>query len=421
MTKIKYKPVKNTEIAKVVGKTEGAVRAAKKNNEELYNSYLEEFKLKTYPFITIDEYVKFTNTSKALLQTKIDSKIIPALETEIKDYRGNVVGKNTLVPYCANKIEDLRDDYTFKASKVISVTNRKGGVAKTTNAINIGTMAAMLGYNVLFIDYDTQANASQSFGLRPKFEIEKNIIDLVLEVGKGAGRETVADNIFNLQKKLKTIGKFDVLPNSGDKETQEKAINISKELLMYSTSFKALDMLIDLVRDDYDLIIIDTPPNDKDSLTMVTMATDYFIFSYKPDARSIDGIPMLFSNLKEELEPIYKMHKKDTIKIIGGIISDYNPKINLNQDMAEQAEEDFSNYIKKYNLPKEWTIFKQKIEHLQKFSKIQERLNLGSLISPASLGEKLSVSETKAIRNYLDIVNELMERILIDLYSKWKK
>ena len=419
MTKIKYKPVKNTEIAKVVGKTEGAVRAAKKNNEELYNSYLEEFKLKTYPFITIDEYVKSTNASKTLLKTKIDNKIIPALETEIKDFRGNVLEESILVPYCANKIEDLRDDYkTFNKSKVISVTNRKGGVAKTTNAINIGTMAAMLGYNVLFIDYDTQANASQSFGLRPKFEIEKNIIDLVLEVGKGAGRETVADNIFNLQKKLKTIGKFDVLPNSGDKETQEKAINISKELLMYSTSFKALDMLIELVRDDYDLIVIDTPPNDKDSLTMVTMATDYFIFSYKPDARSIDGIPMLFSNLKEELEPIYKMHKKDTIKIIGGIISDYNPKIILNQDMAEQAEEDFSNYIKKYNLPKEWTIFNQKIEHLQKFSKIQERLNLGTLISPASLNEKLSVSETKAIRNYLDIVNELMERILIDLYSK---
>lgn len=419
MTKINYRPVKNTEIAKAVGKTEGTIRAAKKNNIKLYNNYLEDFQLKTYPFISIDEYVKATNSSKVLLKTKIENKTIPALKRETKDFRENLLKKDILVPYCINKIEDLKDDYkSFNISKVISITNRKGGVAKTTNAINLGTMAAMLGYNVLFIDYDTQANASQSFGLRPKFEIEKNIVDLVLEVGKGADDKVVKENIFHLQKKLKTIGKFDVLPNSGDKETQEKAINISKELLMYSTSFKALDMLISLVRDDYDLIVIDTPPNDKDSLTMVTMATDYFIFSYKPDARSIDGIPMLFSNLKEELEPIYKMHKKDTIKIIGGIISDYNPKINLNQDMAEQAKEEFESYIAKYNLPKEWKIFNKKIEHLQKFSKIQERLNLGTLISPASLNEKLSVSELKAIRNYLDIVNSTIERILIDMYSK---
>lgn len=410
MIQINLKPLSNTDIANSNKVTEGAIRYAKNNNKDLY----EEYKIKTQKKISAFEEI---NNDKRTLKKLTSFPILKQIQSTRKGIKTKEITKlftilNTI------EIADLKEEYRELASpSVISVTNRKGGVGKTTNSLNIGTMLSFIGFNVLFIDYDTQANASQTLGLRPNINIEKNIIDLVLEVGKGQlEKEDLKKYIFHLQENLKTKGKFDVIPNSGTIENQEKAITIANELIKFSTSYTALKMLISQVKDDYDFIIMDTPPNDIDSLTMITNATDYFIFSYKPEQHAAEGTAMLFQTLKEQLEPAYKMTSKKHINIIGGIISDYNSNIGIQQILAEQIEEDFNSYSKKYGLSN--TIFKQRITHLQKFTKIQESRQYGSLISPNSLKEKLSVPEQKTIRDYLDIVKNLIERIIIDLYQQ---
>ena len=419
MVEINLEAVKNTDVAKTLGVSEGTVRNRKNLDFAEYNKMLIETKLRVLPFLTKDEYISHYGKSIEDVEDKISQKLIPSLLQIKKDYRGNVKDEFIFVPYNSDEICELREDYReLNKCSVISVANRKGGVAKTTNSINIATMLSFIGFNVLLVDYDTQANASQNLKLRPNFEIKESVIDLVLKVGCGADVDIVKENIHHLQGRLKTIGKFDVLPNAGDKETQNKAKNIATDLQMYSTSYKALDMVIESVKDDYDFVIVDTPPNDGDSLRMIALATDYFLFSYKADKRSLEGIEMLFAQLKEEFELPYKMAKKDTIKIIGGIISDYDNKIIIQQDTAKEIEDGFSYYAGKYNLPKDWQIFRQRIAHLQKFSKIQEKMAYGSLISPFSLSDKLTFREQKAIRDYLDVAIQLVDRIVIDLYSK---
>lgn len=411
MIEISFKTLTNSDIGRVLGFTEGTIRHAKKKSLEKFKTYQNKAIKRIYPFVEYDDFFKKNRKIK-----KRKKEIPFFIKRETVAFKES---ETVYLPYNILESFELKDEYReFKKCNVISIANNKGGVAKTTNSLNIASVLSMYGYNILFIDYDTQANASQSLQLRPKINIKKSIVDLVLEVGKGKlNKKELQKYIISVRDNFHAKGKFDIIPNAGDTQTQEKAISIAQELIKYSTSYKALDLLLNMVKDEYDFVIIDTPPNDLHSLSMITNATDYFVFSFKPEKYAAEGTGKMFATLKEELEMAYKMNKNKTINIIGGIISDYNNKINAEQDLVDRIEEDFSNYIQRYNLPKTNTIFNQKIAHLQKFKKIQDSRQLGSLISPNSLIDKMTTAEMKAIRDYMDIATELVERIIIDSYK----
>lgn len=411
---ISYKNPSSKELADFMDlKSEGAIRAKKnKDDKSEYNSIVEKYILAKYPFVPKDIYSSANDINETLLQKKINDGLISNLIQAQKNKKTN------LIPYCLKETEELKEELREqigKKAKVISFVNRSGGAAKTTNSINIATVLSFLGFDVLFVDFDTQSNASQRFDYRPNVDFKKSIIDLILEVGKGAEKEIVEESIISLQDKVKTLGKFDLIPNAGDEENQENFHSISEKLKIYGTEYKALDMVLESVKDKYDFVVIDTPPNDMNALTSITMATDYFLLSYRPEDKAVEGVGMIFSILKEKLQNAYKIHKKTDIKIIGGIMSDFNSNQEMDVLLLEQAIENFKEHNEKYNASQEWNIFPQQIKHLTKFEKIKAG-GYGSLFSKNSLTETIDKNTALTMRNYMEISNSLVERILIDLY-----
>ena len=415
---LNFKPLKNTEIARVVGKSEGTIRNAKKNAVDVYNRYLLDAKKELYPFWTLDEMAKIKEKDRDILKEKLSQ--IDAVEYQKANNKEEIYYQFNIL-----EMTDLRDEYRdFNKTNVISIINRKGGVAKTTNSINLATALSKAGFNVLFVDYDTQANASQSFGIRPKLHDKPFIIDLILKAGKAElTKEEAKDAIVHMSDKLHSIGKFDLIPNAGDIKTRELSDTLQQELELYGTTVTALNELLSLIKDDYDFVIIDTPPNDNSvSFTMLVMATDHFIISYKPQREAIEGTSMIFSHLKEKLEKPYKLRRKKPISLLGGIISEYDERVKIENDYAKECEEEFSYYIDKFNLPKKNKIFPQKIKKLQIFKKISNQAYLGSLFSPFALkggkNEILGTNELFVIKSYLEIASQVVESIIIDCYAQ---
>ena len=134
-------------------------------------------------------------------------------------------------------------------TRLIAVANQKGGVGKTTSAVNLSAALAQFGSKVLLIDMDPQGNMTSGLGI-DKDEVEKNIYDLM--IGQ-AGVDEV------LQKEA--IENLDVIPTSIDLSAAEiELIGVDdKEFIIRNA--------VQPIKDDYDYIIIDCPP----SLSMLTI------------------------------------------------------------------------------------------------------------------------------------------------------
>ena len=142
--------------------------------------------------------------------------------------------------------------------RVIAVANQKGGVGKTTTAINLSACLAEKGQKVLAIDMDPQGNMTSGLGI-DKDEVEKNIYDLM--IGQ-AGVDEV------LQKEA--IENLDVIPTSIDLSAAEiELIGVDdKEFIIRNA--------VQPIKDDYDYIIIDCPPS-LSKLTIKSFWQDIFV------------------------------------------------------------------------------------------------------------------------------------------------
>ncbi len=160
----------NSEIAKSVNKTEGSIRAHKKQHPEEIENINLKYKNSNYPFIKVEEYINFNNLElyeddnlkdiekeSNKLTELILNKNIPG--TIYKD--GNNVSF-TYIPPISKEIETIKNIFNennIKKPISISIGNHKGGANKTTNTTNIAASLAYFGYKVLIVDFDPQGNA----------------------------------------------------------------------------------------------------------------------------------------------------------------------------------------------------------------------------------------------------------------------
>ena len=207
--------------------------------------------------------------------------------------------------------------------RVIAVANQKGGVGKTTTAINLSACLAEKGQKVLAIDMDPQGNMTSGLGI-DKDEVEKNIYDLM--IGQ-VGVEEV------LQK--------DIIPKSIDLSAAEiELIGVDdKEFIIRNA--------IAPIKDNYEYIIIDCPP----SLSMLTInamtTADSVLVPIQCEYYALEGLSQLIHTVelvKERLNPI--------LEIEGVVFTMYDARTNLSLQVVENVKENLQQNIYKTIIPR---------------------------------------------------------------------
>jgi chromosome partitioning protein len=246
-------------------------------------------------------------------------------------------------------------------SKVISISNHKGGVGKTTSAINIGAGLNKLGKRVLLIDLDAQANLSQSLGLTDQ---ERTIYGAI----KGE---------YKLQP-IEIIKGLDVIPSTLDLSGAE--VELSGE----AGREYILRELIEPLRSSYDFIIIDSPP----SLGLLTInaftASDEVFIPLQAQYLALQGLTKLI----EVIEKIKKRLNKE-LRVGGVFITQYDNRKILNRDVVATIEAHFKN-----------DVFKTKI-----------RDNIALAEAPASSLDIFRYNpKSYGAEDYLSLCKELLKR-----------
>ena len=172
-----------------------------------------------------------------------------------------------------------------KMGRIIAIANQKGGVGKTTTAINLSASLASLGKKVLAIDMDPQGNMSSGLGV-DKNEVEKTVYDLI--IGNIGIEECIYEEV---------IENLDVLPSNIDLSAAEI------ELIGVDNKEYILRGEVNKVKEKYDFIIIDCPP----ALSMLTInamtTSDSVLVPIQCEYYALEGLSQLNQNIYKTIIP----------------------------------------------------------------------------------------------------------------------
>lgn len=213
--------------------------------------------------------------------------------------------------------------------RIIAIANQKGGVGKTTTAINLSACLAEKGQKVLAIDMDPQGNMTSGLGL-DKDSIEKNIYDLM--IGESDVKEV-------LQKDA--LDNLDVIPTSIDLSAAEI------ELIGVEDKEYIIKNAIEKIKDNYDYVIIDCPPS-LNMLTINAMTTaDSVLVPIQCEYYALEGLSQLIHTVelvKERLNPV--------IEIEGVVFTMYDARTNLSLQVVENVKDNLQQNIYKTIIPR---------------------------------------------------------------------
>lgn len=214
--------------------------------------------------------------------------------------------------------------------RIIAIANQKGGVGKTTTAINLSACLAELGKKVLVIDLDPQGNTSSGLGI-DKNEIENTVYELMLDECTIKESMTKVSNIENL-----TIITSNV--NLAGAEIELLGIN-EKEYILKNA--------VDYIRDDFDYVIIDCPPS-LNMLTVNAMTTaDSVLVPIQCEYYALEGISQLIHTIdlvQERLNP--------KLKIDGVVFTMYDARTNLSSDVVDTVKENLNTKVYQTIIPR---------------------------------------------------------------------
>ena len=213
--------------------------------------------------------------------------------------------------------------------KIIAVANQKGGVGKTTTAINLSSCIAAKGKKVLVIDTDPQGNTTSGLGVE-KNDLDNTIYELML--GDCSIRDSIISDV---------IDNVSLVPSNVNLSAAEiELIGVDKKEYILRNE-------IDYVKDNYDYIIIDCPPS-LNMLTINAMTTaDSVLVPIQCEYYALEGLSQLIHTVnlvKERLNPDLEME--------GVMFTMYDSRTNLSAQVVENVKDNLNQHIYKTLIPR---------------------------------------------------------------------
>lgn len=214
-------------------------------------------------------------------------------------------------------------------AKVIAIANQKGGVGKTTTAVNLSSCLAYKGKKVIIIDVDPQGNTTSGLGIDKK-NIGKSIYDVIINEDslEDALMKTMIDDLYICPSNIQLVGAEVELVSVISRETRMKAA-------------------IDDIRDKYDFILIDCPP----SLGLLTLnaltAADTILVPIQCEYYALEGLSQLMNTVK-----LVQRHLNPSLDVEGVVLTMFDARTNLSIQVVEDVKKYFRNKVYRTIIPR---------------------------------------------------------------------
>lgn len=253
--------------------------------------------------------------------------------------------------------------------KVICIANQKGGVAKTTLAVNLAAAFAIAGQRTLLIDTDPQGGASDSLG----YQGHKDTTQTLAQWYRNPEPLQAHRHIFETRQE-----NLFLLPNNLD--AMEAAITISRDPT--PSIFIQRFLRCNSIKDRFDMVIIDTPPNLDIHFNNAVMASDFVIIPLTPELKSVRGI----MNIQDALD---KLAQACSMRLLGIVLTKVQPQLNTHKRVIDFIRTTYTDLV--------FDTFMSQSKH---YPETDEHAGVSVL---------MHATETKATEEVMGIFDEVMK------------
>ncbi len=259
-----------------------------------------------------------------------------------------------------------RNRIIVKMGKVISIVNQKGGVGKTTTAINLAASLGVLEYKTLVVDADPQANTTSGLGFDPK-NIRLGLYELMINDAQ------VSDTILKTE-----IDYLDILPSNID------LVGAEIELINLPNRERIMKHALSKIRNEYDFVIIDCSPSLGLITTNALTASDSVIIPVQCEYFALEGLGKLLNTVK-----IIQSSLNPDLQIEGLLLTMYDMRLRLSNQVVEEVKMHFQQLVFD-------TI-------IQRNTRLSEAPSFGKPVITHD-------AECKGTINYLNLAKELLQK-----------